>query len=100
MKRFLILFSTELKAWRHDPISAVGGFVPTIFMLLAFGLLFGGRLSFGIGLINHDTGPYGALLRETFDETISPFGAPYYEIQDLSEAETWDAYERFQLEGV
>jgi ABC-type multidrug transport system permease subunit len=100
MKRFWILFTTELKAWRHDPISAVGGFVPTIFMLLAFGLLFGGRLAFGIGLINKDEGPYGALLRASFDEVISPFGQPYYEVQDLSEADTWTAYERFQLEGV
>ena len=100
MKRYLILFTTELKAWRHDPISAVGGFVPTIFMLLAFGLLFGGKLAFKIGLINHDAGPYGALLRGSFDEVISPFGAPYYEIQDLDEAETWAAYQRFQLEGI
>jgi ABC-type multidrug transport system permease subunit len=100
MKRFWILFTTELKAWRHDPISAMGGFVPTTFMLLAFGLLFGGRLAFQIGVINQDEGPYGRLLRECFDEAISPFGAPYYEVQELSETETWAAYERFQLEGI
>jgi len=100
MKRFLILLTTELKAWRHDPISAVGGFVPTVFMLLAFGLLFGGKLAFKIGVINQDEGPYGALLRSSFDEVISPFGAPYYEVQNINEAETWAAYQRFQLEGV
>lgn len=100
MKRFWILFLTELKAWQHDPITAVGGFVPTIFMLLAFGLLFGGRLAFKIGLVNLDDGPYGSILRESFSKTISPFGAPYYEIQPLNEAETWKAYEEFQLEGV
>jgi hypothetical protein len=100
MKRFWILFTTELKAWRHDPLTAVGGFVPTIFMLLAFGLLFGGRLAFKMGVINQDEGPYGAILRASFDEVISPFGIPYYEVRALSEAETWAAYERFQLEGV
>ena len=56
MKRFWILFITEVKAWRHDPISAAGGFIPTIFILLAFGLLFGGRLAFKLGVINHDKG--------------------------------------------
>ncbi|MBN1668978.1 MAG: ABC transporter permease [Anaerolineales bacterium] len=100
MKRFWILFSTELKAWRHDPITAVGGFVPTVFMLLAFGLLFGGRLAFKIGVIDQDQGPYGAVLQASFAEVISPFGSPYYDVQDLTAAETWAAYERFQLEGV
>ena len=100
MKRFWILFLTEIKAWRHDPISAAGGFIPTVFMLVAFGLLFGGRLAFKIGVINLDEGPYGNLLRQSFDEVISPFGTPYYEVQNLSEAETWDAYEHFRLEGV
>jgi hypothetical protein len=100
MKRFSILFLTEIKAWRHDPISAAGGFIPTVFMLLAFGLLFGGRLAFKIGVINLDEGPYGSLLHQSFDEVISPFGIPYYEVQNFSEAETWEAYEHFRLEGV
>lgn len=54
MKHFWIFFSTEVKAWWHDPISGAGGFIPTIFILLAFGLLFGGRLAFKLGIINHD----------------------------------------------
>ncbi len=100
MKRFWILFIIEVKAWRHDPISAAGGFIPTIFILVAFGLLFGGRLAFKLGVVNHDEGPYGAMLRETFDETISPFGTPYYDVFDMPEDETWQVYEQFGLEGV
>jgi len=42
MKRFWILLRTELLAWGHDPITALGGFIPTLFVLIAFGLLFGG----------------------------------------------------------
>lgn len=100
MKRFWILFITELKAWRHDPITALGGFIPAIFILLAFGLLFGGRLTFKIALINHDAGPYGALLRQTFDEVNSPFGTPYYDVFDLPEMQAWEAYEDFRIDGV
>jgi hypothetical protein len=100
MKRFWILLSTEIKAWRHDPITMLGGFIPPIFILLAFGLLFGGRLTFKIGWINQDAGPYGSLLRETFDEVISPFGTPYYDVFYLPEGEVWDAYRSYQLDGV
>ena len=100
MKRFWILFTTEIKAWRHDPISAAGGFIPTIFILMAFGLLFGGRLAFKLGVINHDKGAYGAILRETFDETLSPFNVPYYDVIELPEEEIWRRYRKFELEGV
>ena len=100
MKRFWILFSTELKAWRHDPVTALGGFIPAIFILLAFSLLFGGRLTFKIAFINHDAGPYGAILRQTFDEVNSPFGTPYYDVLDLPEAQAWQAYEDFRIDGV
>ena len=100
MKRFWILFVTELKAWRHDPVTALGGFIPAIFILLAFGLLFGGRLAFKIALINHDTGPYGTLLRETFDEVNSPFRTPYYDVLDLPEAQAWNEYADFRIDGV
>jgi len=104
MKRFWILFVTELKAWRHDPITALGGFIPAIFILLAFGLLFGGRLTFKIAFINHDAGPNGAILRETFDEVNSPFGMPYYDVLDLSsgqpEDQVWRDYENFRIDGV
>jgi hypothetical protein len=100
MKRFWILFSTELKAWRHDPVSAMGGFIPTTFILLAFGLLFGGRLTFKIGMVNLDEGHYGAILRETFDEVLSPFGTPYYDVVDMSADDTWQAYDRFAIDGV
>ncbi len=100
MKRFWILILTEFKAWRHDPISAAGGFIPTTFILLAFGLLFGGRLAFKLGVINHDQGPYGGVLRQTFDETLSPFGIPYYDVIDMSEDQTWETYQDFGLEGV
>jgi ABC-type multidrug transport system permease subunit len=100
MKRFWILLKTELKAWRHDPITALGGFIPPLFMLVAFGLLFGGRLTFKIAFLNHDQGPYGAVLRGTFDEVISPFGTPYYDVLDLAEEDAWRDYHAHRLDGV
>lgn len=100
MKRFWILFSTELKAWRRDPVTALGGFIPAIFILLAFGLLFGGRLTFKIAVINHDSGPYGAALRQTFDEVLSPFDTPYYDVAAVDETQAWEAYQSFRLDGV
>jgi hypothetical protein len=100
MKRFWILLRTELLAWRHDPITALGGFIPTLFVLIAFGLLFGGRLAFKIAVVNNDAGPYGAVLRQTFDEVLSPFGTPYYDVSDLPEEAAWEAYYAHRLDGV
>jgi len=100
MKRFWILFRTELLAWRRDPISAAGGLIPALFLLIALGLLFGGRLTFKIAVVNHDAGPYGAVLRQTFDETLSPFGTPYYDVSDLGEDAAWAAYHTHRLDGV
>lgn len=100
MRRLWILFITEFKAWRHDPITAAGGFIPTFVLLIAFGLLFGGRLTFKVAVVNNDRGPYGAMLRETFDETISPFGTPYYDVADLNETAARTAYEAFRLDGI
>ena len=100
MRRFWILLSTELKAWRHDPITALGGFIAPAVMLVAFGLLFGGRLTFKIALVNQDAGPYGALLRQTFDEVLSPFGTSYYDVADLPEDAAWRAYQTFRIDGV
>jgi hypothetical protein len=100
MKRCWILLVTELKAWRHDPITALGGFIPPTFMLIAFGLLFGGRLAFKIALVNHDQGPYGTVLRDSFDQVLSPFGTPYYDAFDLPEQQAWRDYHAQRLDGV
>jgi ABC-type multidrug transport system permease subunit len=100
MKRFWILLGTEVKAWRHDPIAALGGLIPPTFMLIAFGLLFGGRLTFKIAVLDHDQGAYGTLLRETFAEVISPFDTPYYDIIDLAEQEAWRNYQAHRIDGV
>jgi ABC-2 type transport system permease protein len=100
IKRFWILFKTELNAWRHDPITTAGGIIPPTLVLIAFGLLFGGKLLFEIGVINRDEGPYGRLLVETIEEVNSPFGIPYYEIFAGTAEETWDAYDHYQIEGV
>jgi hypothetical protein len=100
MKRFRILLSTELRAWRRDPITALGGFIPPLFILIAFGLLFGGRLTFQVALINHDVGPYGQRLRGVFDEVLSPFGTPYYDALDLSEAEAFEQLQGHRIDGV
>jgi ABC-type multidrug transport system permease subunit len=100
MRRLWILLATELKAWRHDPITTLGGFIPPTFLLIAFGLLFGGRLTFKVALLNHDQGRYGAVLRQTFDEALSPFGTPYYDVFELEEDDAWHDYHAHRIDGV
>jgi ABC-2 type transport system permease protein len=101
MKRLWILFKTEFNVWRHDPITALGGVIPCLFILLAFALLFGGRLSFKIAVINRDQGEYGQVLVDTFDEVISPLDQqPYYAVQKMDQAAAWQAFEEYQIEGI
>jgi hypothetical protein len=101
MKRLWILFKSEFKVWRFDPITAIGGILPPALILIAFALLFGGRLSFKVAVVNLDQGPMGAVLRQSFDEVISPLGdTPYYLALDMNFNEAMAAYENFQVEGV
>jgi ABC-2 type transport system permease protein len=101
MRRLWILFKTEFIVWRNDPITALGGFIPCGFILLAFALLFGGRLSFKIAVINKDEGEMGQILVDTFDEVISPLDdQPYYAVQSMDEAQAWQAYEQYHIEGI
>jgi ABC-type multidrug transport system permease subunit len=101
MRRLWILFKTEFKVWRRDPITALGGFIPSLFILIAFTLLFGGRLSFKIAVINQDQGEYGQILVDTFDEVISPLDLqPYYAVQEMDETHTWQAFEQYRIEGI
>jgi ABC-2 type transport system permease protein len=101
MKRLWILFKTEFNVWRHDPITALGGVIPCLFILIAFALLFGGRLSFTIAVINNDRGEYGQVLMDTFEDVISPLDqAPYYAIQKMDEVQAWQAFEEYRIEGV
>jgi len=89
MRRLWILFKTEFNVWKHAPITAMGGIIPCLFILIAFALLFGGRLSFLIAVVNNDQGQYGQMLIDTFDEVISPLdNQPYYAVQPLDENET------------
>jgi ABC-type multidrug transport system permease subunit len=101
MRRLWILFKTEFTVWKHDPITALGGIIPCFFILLAFTLLFGGKLSFKIAVINHDTGEYGQILVDTFDKVISPLDQePYYAVQDMGETQAWQAFEEYHIEGI
>lgn len=101
MKRLWILFRAEFNVWRHDPITAAGGILPPALILIAFALLFGGRLSFKIAVVNQDQGSYGDVLRSAFDEVISPLNdMPYYQALDMNLEDAMDAYEQFTVEGV
>lgn len=101
MKRLLILLMTEIKAWRSDPISLVGGFFPTLVLFVGFGALFAGRPSFSVAFLNHDEGDMGSVLRQTLEEVKSPFGAPYYHVVGMDdEASVWQAFESQRLHAV
>jgi hypothetical protein len=101
MRRLWILFKSEFNVWRHDPISAIGGILPPGLILIAFSLLFGGRLSFKIAVVNQDQGSYGAVLRQTFDEAISPLNnMPYYHVIDMDEEEALQDFETYRIGGV
>ena len=101
MKRFWILLKTEFTTWRHEPITAMGGFIPPVILFIAFAVLFGGNLGFKVAVINHDQGEYGAELIETMQTVISPLGnKPYYRVQELEENQAWAAYEAYRLEGI
>jgi ABC-2 type transport system permease protein len=101
MKRLWILFKSEFNAWRHDPITALGGILPPSLILIAFALLFGGRLSFRVAVVNLDAGPYGTMLRQTFDEVISPLNdMPYYSVEDMDKNEALQAFETYRIDGV
>lgn len=100
MRRFWILLWVQIKVWRHDPISIAGGFIAPLALLLAFGLLFGGRTSLVIAILNEDAGAWGEALRETAVSVQSPFNEPYYQVVDWPPDAVWAAYDSFQLDAV
>jgi ABC-type multidrug transport system permease subunit len=101
MRRLWIFLKTEFKVWKADPITALGGIIPCLFILIAFALLFGGRLSFPIAVINRDRGPYGQVLVDTFKDVISPLdNEPYYAVENLAESDAWRDYQAYQIEGI
>ncbi|MBN1266120.1 MAG: ABC transporter permease [Anaerolineales bacterium] len=100
LKRLWIIFRTEFLAWRRDPITALGGVIPPTFILIAFGLLFGGKLLFPIAVINKDSGPYGKILVDAITRVESPFGIPYYEIVETDPTAAWDDYQHYRIEGI
>lgn len=101
MRRIWILLKTEFNVWVHDPITALGGVIPCLFIFIAFSLLFGGRLSFKIAVINGDEGEFGQILVDTFSEVISPLDqAPYYAVQHMEAAQAWQAFDEYRIEGI
>ncbi|MBN1316234.1 MAG: hypothetical protein JXA42_12220, partial [Anaerolineales bacterium] len=92
---------TEFNAWRHDPITVLGGVLPPGLILISFALLFGGRLSFSIAYVNLDRGDYGLVLRQVFDEAISPLNdSPYYAVKDMDQQQAIQAYQDFRVDAV
>ncbi len=101
MRRFLILLRTEFKAWLGDPLPVVGGIIPCVVMLVAFSLMFGGRMALSIAVLDHDAGDAGQTLVETIGEVVSPLsGQPYYDVVDLQEDAAWEAYRARRLLAV
>lgn len=100
MKRYWILFVTEVKACLHDPISVVGGLILPVVLLFVFGLMFAGERALPIAVINHDTGSSGALLEDTIKSELSPFNSPYYKVVNMSAQEAWKAYHSQQIDAV
>ena len=101
LHRFWILLSTNIKALLQDPVPIAGGFIAPLVIIICFGLLFGGRLGFRVAVVNLDEGPYGAILRETFDEALSPLNnAPYYVVYDLDQTQARESFRRFAVEGI
>jgi len=100
MKRFWILFITDIKTWRKNPMATMAGFLPALMMLATFGLLFGGKTAFPVAVVNYDTGDYGELFIETMAEVESPLGGGYYAPMELSEAEAWEKYNSFAIDAV
>ena len=100
MKRFWILFITDIKTWRKNPMATMAGFLPALMMLFTFGLLFGGKTAFPVAVVNYDTGDYGELFIETMAEVESPLGGGYYAPMELSEAEAWEKYNSFAIDAV
>ncbi len=100
MRRFWILLCTELKAWRSEPISAVGGLLPPLILLVAFGLIFGGRLTMKTAFIDNDEGPKGAQLKGIMAEELSPFDQPYYDLVDADEATAFRLFNENRIDGI
>jgi len=100
LRRFWILLCTELKAWRSEPISAVGGLLPPLILLVAFGLIFGGRLTMKTAFIDNDEGPKGAQLKGIMAEELSPFDQPYYDLVDADEATAFRLFNENRIDGI
>lgn len=100
MKRFWILFKTDLKTWQKNPMATMSGFMPALMMLFTFGLLFGGKTAFPVAVVNQDTGEYGKLFIETMAEVESPLGGGYYAPMVMSEENAWEKYNSFAIDTI
>lgn len=100
MRRFWILFLTEIKASRNEPISVIGGLILPIVLLFIFGLMFAGERALPIAVINHDIGSMGPILVKTIQTELSPFNSPYYKVINLSEDKAWQAYRDQRIDAV
>lgn len=101
MRRFWILLRTEFLAYSRDPLPVVGGLIPCAVMLVAFYLMFGGRMSLSVAVLDHDEGPSGQLLVDVMGKVLSPLsGEPYYDVLEHTDDEAWAAYRANRLMAV
>lgn len=100
MKRYWILFLTEIKACLHEPISVLGGLILPIILLAVLGLMFSGERAMPVVVINHDAGEQGSVLVDVMKMELSPFNLPYYKILEMTEKQAWEAYENQRIDGV
>jgi len=101
MNLFLAELKKALVVVRRDPRSVLAGIIAPSAALVILFLFFGCFGSIPIGIVNEDTGPWGARLEESVLSQISPLGeAPYFRQTVTEREESLSLFENGKLAGV